>query len=120
MKFSEEEVSMICRVLSSILLIGNIIFISNSDRSFNESAAIKNHNCTEIISKLLAVNREALEDCIISRNISTKNNRSITKVNLSITQSQDSRDAFSKHFYFLLFQYPFITFFLYFLNYLRF
>uniref|UniRef100_W5N097 Myosin XVB n=1 Tax=Lepisosteus oculatus TaxID=7918 RepID=W5N097_LEPOC len=97
---SEDQLTITWAILSSILQLGNICFSSYESDSY-ELAVIFNDAETRIVSSLLQISADALQNAITHRITETSYDRIYCP--LSVESAIESRDAISKALYSVLF-----------------
>lgn len=95
--FSQEEQSQVFTTLACILHLGNVGFKSPPQK--DHCSEVSNPETLQLVASLLETSAQDLEQALISRNISTRNNRSRYSVPLNVEQATDSRDALAKALY---------------------
>lgn len=95
--FSDKEINQLKKILSSILLLGQIKFLSND----NDHAQILDTSLLEKIADLLSLSKELLLNTLISRKYDVKGNITVTQLNLmqaEYTKNSLCKDMYSKLF----------------------
>eukprot|EP00947_MAST-08B_sp_MAST-8B-sp1_P004753 g4753.t1 len=106
---SSEEQQAAFRVLSAVLLLGNVQFKAIKDaggaagRDSVESCAVANPEVVAALAGLLGLSDTALGFALIKRLLSAGGRGSVTEVPLSAAQAEDSRNALAKAVYQRLF-----------------
>ncbi|KAL3665958.1 hypothetical protein V7S43_008757 [Phytophthora oleae] len=115
--FTDVEQAAIWKILSALLHLGNVMFISSSEdeegdngtasspcqlaSSSPSSLTVQDH--LDIVSKLFAVDQEELVSALTTRKISVGGETFHS--NLSLAQCEDARDAMARSLYAFLFQF---------------
>jgi myosin heavy subunit len=95
LKFSEEDISEIIRILACILHIGNMALITPHDDT--ERTIIKDKVHREFVAELLGIEGDALEKAICYRIIVVRGEEQVVK--LKLEQSLEARDSLAKSLY---------------------
>lgn len=102
LNFTDKEQNSMFRILSGILTIGNLEFVTDDEgftrQNFDEENSRKN---LSIIANMFGVNAELIIECLTTITTLTRHERVTRK--FSLQSSQDARDALSKHLYARLF-----------------
>ncbi|KAM9970085.1 hypothetical protein ACTFIR_001925 [Dictyostelium discoideum] len=103
--WTEQEMESIWRVLGAVLLIGNIEFSNDVEKSNVDAVYISTPETLKKVSQLLQCSEDSLEKSLISRSLTlgAGKRQSSIKVLLNQTQAKETRDAFSKVLYDRLF-----------------
>eukprot|EP01102_Stenamoeba_stenopodia_P011541 TRINITY_DN3559_c0_g1_i1.p1 TRINITY_DN3559_c0_g1~~TRINITY_DN3559_c0_g1_i1.p1 ORF type:complete len:962 (+),score=289.09 TRINITY_DN3559_c0_g1_i1:505-3390(+) len=105
--FTEDQKSLIFRLIAAILLLGNVTFQEDKANSTVGESKIQvaNFPVVEKIAELLQVDPYGLKAALTSRQISTGVSRrvSVIHINLDDFQAKYTRDALAKALYSLLF-----------------
>ncbi|KAK1935201.1 Myosin-J heavy chain [Phytophthora citrophthora] len=114
--FTDVEQAAIWKILSALLHLGNVLFVSSSDDEEGDNGAsspcqlassspssltVQDH--LDIVSKLFAVDQEELVSALTTRKISVGGETFHS--NLSLAQCGDARDAMARSLYAFLFQF---------------
>ncbi|KAK5579173.1 hypothetical protein RB653_008852 [Dictyostelium firmibasis] len=105
LSWTEQDMESIWRVLGAILLIGNIEFSNDIEKSNVDAVYISTPEILKKVSQLLQCSEDSLEKSLISRSLTlgAGKRQSSIKVLLNQTQAKETRDAFSKVLYDRLF-----------------
>ncbi|KAJ8528761.1 hypothetical protein ON010_g14568 [Phytophthora cinnamomi] len=114
--FTDVEQGAIWKILSALLHLGNVLFVSSSEDEGEEDTAsapcqlataspssltVQQH--LDVVSKLFAVDQEELVPALTTRKISVGGET--FHANLSLAQCGDARDAMARSLYAFLFQF---------------
>ncbi|KYQ93669.1 myosin IF [Tieghemostelium lacteum] len=107
LKWTEENLDSLWRMLSAILLIGNIEFQADAEKVNVDAVQIQNPEVLKKVASLLHCNSLVLEKALISRSLTTGagKRQSSIKVLLNPTQARETRDSFAKVLYDRLFSF---------------
>jgi len=107
LKWSQEDLNSLYRVLGAILLIGNLEFCNDQEKTNVDAVNVKNPSILKKIASLLECNEDALEKSMISRSLTlgASKRKSSIRVLLNTTQAMETRDALAKVLYDRLFSY---------------
>jgi myosin heavy subunit len=95
LKFSSDDIQNIVAVVASILHLGNISLVPNQDDP--DASSISNHDQLRIVSNIMQVSPESLENAICYRTLLVRNESQIIRLNPE--QAADTRDSLSKAIY---------------------
>ena len=99
----EDQLTQILRMVASVLHLGNIKFDAPPNNSEGSMAMSECEKSMEMASKLLGVDRKALESALCSQTRVTRTERIRSPVN--VRQAADNRDALAKAVYGIVFNY---------------
>jgi myosin heavy subunit len=101
MGFPQEDVMQIIRIVSAILLLGNISFISTEDGEASEIASLEQLNH---VATALHVDPLILKYALCNRSIeSGKRSKSMITIKLNVAKAADGRDSLARAIYDKLF-----------------
>jgi myosin heavy subunit len=95
LQFTSDDIENIVAVVASILHLGNIVLAPNSGDG--DSSSISNPDQLKIVSNIIQVSPEALENAICFRTLMVRNETQI--ISLNPEQATDTRDSLSKAMY---------------------
>ncbi|CAE7766969.1 XI-B [Symbiodinium sp. CCMP2592] len=98
-----EEVTQILRMVASVLHLGNVKFDAPPNNSEGSMSMAECESSVEMASKLLGVDRKALESALCSQTRVTRSEKIRSPVN--VRQAADNRDALAKAVYGIVFNF---------------
>ncbi|XP_056436310.1 myosin-IIIb [Gadus chalcogrammus] len=99
--FTEEEVTSVYRILSAILITGNIEFAAITSQHQTDKSEVPNSEALENAASLLSIGHEELQEALTSHCVVTRG-ETIIRTN-TVDKATDVRDAMSKALYGRLF-----------------
>jgi myosin-9 len=99
--FSKSAQQKTFRVISAVLLLGNIAFVKRPGLHSDETAFVENEELVDIISGLLNINSQHLIQALTMRKTKLKHDTVITRY--SMAEAIQTRDAMAKCLYNALF-----------------
>jgi hypothetical protein len=98
--FEKKYINQIFRILSAILLLGNIEFVDNEDDSTSISKS--SEDLIKKISSLLEIDGQQLHEYLLTKKTVVNNNEIVSNMNMS--KAEEARHALSRLMYQRLFQ----------------